>query len=150
MTTHESISDAVLQDYLDDRLDPQRRAAVAAWLAQNPVKAAELEALRYQDEALRALDADILEEPLPDRLREALRSGLSDEAGAQEVVQPTAAQAPVKRPRARRWLQAAAALAIFVVGSGLGWSLNSASREMPSEIDLVLSDASLRLRDLRR
>ena len=62
-----------LQDYLDGRLSAKRRLEVEAFLARNPESAAELAALKSQSMALRRLGAEILEEPIPDRLMDLVR-----------------------------------------------------------------------------
>ena len=62
-----------LQDYLDGRLSAKRRLEVEAFLARNPESAAELAALKSQAMALRRLGAEILEEPIPDRLMDLVR-----------------------------------------------------------------------------
>ena len=43
-----------LHAYIDDRLDPVRRAQVHAWLAANPQEAAQVEAWRNDARRLRA------------------------------------------------------------------------------------------------
>jgi len=58
-----------LQAYADDRLDPERRRAVEAELAQLPENAARAAAYREQNAALHALYDPVLGEPVPERLR---------------------------------------------------------------------------------
>jgi anti-sigma factor RsiW len=58
-----------LHAYVDDRLDPDRRRAVEAELAQAPEAAARVAAYREQNAALRAFYDPVLGEPVPDRLR---------------------------------------------------------------------------------
>lgn len=129
MTGPESIAEETLQDYLDGRLSDRRRAEVAAYLAKHPQKAAEIEALRYQDDTLRSLGAEILEEPVPERLTAVLRSAGGERAAPHGT-------------RSSRLMQSAAALLIFALGGVLGWAVHSQMQRSPSEIDLVLSDAS--------
>jgi len=62
-----------LQDYLDGRLSAKRRVEVEAFLERNPESAAEVVALRAQSMALRRLGAEILDEPVPDRLMDLVR-----------------------------------------------------------------------------
>ena len=69
-----ALSDDKLQQFIDGRLSASEAAEVAALLAKNPDlrrKAAELLVL---NEMVRGLGAHILEEPIPDRLTEAVRS----------------------------------------------------------------------------
>lgn len=58
-----------LHAYVDDRLDPERRRAVEAELAQAPEAASRVAAYREQNATLRALHDPVLDEPVPDRLR---------------------------------------------------------------------------------
>jgi anti-sigma factor RsiW len=123
------------QDYLDNRLGDRRRAEVAAYLSRNPGKASEIEALRLQDDALRALGAEILEEPVPQRLSAVLHS-----AGDTPQVDPHLAARAHWHPS--RLVEIAAALFIFVLGGAVGWGGHSQLKAGPSEIDMILANAS--------
>jgi anti-sigma factor RsiW len=57
-----------LQAWVDDRLTPERRRIVAAWLAAHPEQEDRLRAMRAQRDLLRAALAPVLEEPVPARL----------------------------------------------------------------------------------
>jgi anti-sigma factor RsiW len=63
------ISETDLQAYVDDRLDPSRRAEIDAYLAMHPAEAARLAEYRRQNEQLRALLNPALNEPIPPQLR---------------------------------------------------------------------------------
>lgn len=93
--------EADLQAYVDGRLPESRRAEVEAYVAARPDEAARVAAYRAQGEALRALYAPVLDEPVPERFAKATR------------------------PRSARWLRLAAALAWMVIGGALGWQLHS-------------------------
>jgi anti-sigma factor RsiW len=69
------ITEADLQAYADGRLDEAGRAAVEAWLASRPEDAERVADYRRLGEALRAAYDSVLAEPVPDRLRQALRPG---------------------------------------------------------------------------
>lgn len=62
-------TDDEVEAYIDGLLEPKRRAEVDAFLAHNPRQAVQIRAMRRQNEALRHLGEDILDEPIPDRLR---------------------------------------------------------------------------------
>jgi anti-sigma factor RsiW len=94
------ITEGDLQAYADGRLAEGRRAEVDAWLATRPEEAARLAAYQGQAEELRALYAEVLDEPVPERLTAALR------------------------PRRTRLGRFAAVLAWLVVGGALGWQLH--------------------------
>jgi anti-sigma factor RsiW len=98
----DAISEDDLHAYIDGRLEPVRRLAIAAYLATHPREAARTEALRAQAEGLRALFNHILDQPVPERLRESAHR---------------------RRPARRRlaWVVAAASLA-FALAWG-GWAL---------------------------
>lgn len=98
-----------LQAYVDDRLDPVRRAEVDDWLAAHPLEAARLRSYRKQNEALQALFAPVLDEPLP----EALKVGL-----------------PHVKPKGMGLLRMAAMLAAVGLGSVLGWTVRGEMQEV--------------------
>ena len=77
MSTRDRISAAEIQDFIDDRLDRSARASFIARLLACPEIGAEVEALRRQQEALREIGREILDEPVPPRLRVILRRGSS-------------------------------------------------------------------------
>lgn len=58
-----------LHAWADDRLPPERRAEVDAWLAEDPSRAARVQAWRDDAERLRRTYDDVLDEPVPARFR---------------------------------------------------------------------------------
>lgn len=110
MSTHETPVQDELHAYADGELPPERREAVAAWLAAHPEQAALVAGWQAQAEAIRARYAAVADEPLPARLRlDAVLRG--------------------ERNGRRRWVAfaAAAALAAFLVGGATGWFAASAA-----------------------
>ena len=69
MRPRQLISDAEIQDFIDHRLDRAARSAFIAKLLACPKVGAEVEAMRRQQEALREIGPEILDEPVPPRLR---------------------------------------------------------------------------------
>ena len=69
----DTITEDEIQEYIDGRLTALRRKDVEAYLAVRPERAAEVQSLLRQQEALRRLGEDILNEPVPDRFQEILR-----------------------------------------------------------------------------
>ena len=69
----EPVTESDLQAYADGKLSEERRAAVAAWLAAHPDDAERMESYRRIAEELRATYEAVLDEPVPERLRRALR-----------------------------------------------------------------------------
>jgi anti-sigma factor RsiW len=97
-----SIGEDDLQAYIDDRLAPDRRRQVEAWLQQHPERRRNVEADRRHRDALRStlLAGD---EPVPARL------------GVAEVR---------RQIRAARWHRvraAAAAVVLVIAGAAAGW-----------------------------
>jgi anti-sigma factor RsiW len=139
-------SEEDIADYIDGRLDGFRRAAVAAWLDVNPERAAEVERQRQLNEALKVLGRDILDEPVPDRLR-AVLSGMEGDAASD----PPAGTGPpastaiggtgggAVRGRSRRWIGIAA---LLLIGVAAGWMARSAFDNAPTAFDALLADAS--------
>ncbi len=73
MTQPHRPSDQQIQDYIDGRLGARDLAAMAAYLFAHPKAASEIEALRRHNEALKQIGQEILDEPIPERLRSVLR-----------------------------------------------------------------------------
>lgn len=70
------IADADLHAYVDGRLPAARAAEVKAWLANHPAQSERVEDYRRTREQLRATYAEVMDEPVPERLmRRARRSG---------------------------------------------------------------------------
>ncbi|MCP5151135.1 MAG: anti-sigma factor [Chromatiales bacterium] len=110
------IRDADLQAWVDDRLEPERRAVVEAWLAEQPERAAALARQRRANERLRAAYAHVLREPVPDRLTQA---------------RPRGAVSPGLR-------RIAAAVALLLVGGVAGWVVRDHVATRPTlESELV-------------
>lgn len=104
-----------LQAWVDGRLPPERRAAVGAWLAANPVAAARFRAMAEQRQMLRDALRPPYDEPVPARLR---------------VANLLAARRAARGHGQRR---IAAAAAWLVLGGILGWAGNTLlpKRERP-------------------
>ncbi|SOD95851.1 anti-sigma factor family protein [Caenispirillum bisanense] len=68
--------DATIDDYLAGRLTADERSRLETLIEENPEVRRRVDVLRAQEEALRHLGSDILDEPVPDRLLQAL--GLDD------------------------------------------------------------------------
>lgn len=117
-----------IQDYIDGRLNERDRAHVAAFLLANPEIGAEVDQLRRQNEALKSVGHEILEEPVPDRLLRALRPSAADDVTPMTVAPPK---------RRSHFLEAAAALLLFVVGGGVGWFFHGQVNPTLSEDDLL-------------
>ena len=111
-----------LMAYLDGQLDGDARAAVDAWLTDNPDAAIELAQLQRQNEAINALFGPVATEPVPPRLN-AHRLALSQSR--------------------RRWQGAArAAMLVGVLGVGIaaGWLLRPIA-ESPALYNRLIADA---------
>jgi len=124
----DTLDDHKIQDYVDGRMNERDRAAFAAYLLAHPEKAAEVDVLRRQNEILRGMGHEILEEPVPDRLHDAL-------------YRPKVVSLKSRRMRPSGFLEAAAAILLFCVGGALGWFANSTLTPSLSKDDLTLSDA---------
>jgi len=113
-----------LMAYLDGQLDGDARAAVDAWLADNPDAAIELAQLQRQNEAINALFGPVATEPVPPRLN-AHRLALSQSR--------------------RRWQGAArAAMLVGVLGIGMaaGWLLRPVADNPELHIRLIADAVS--------
>jgi anti-sigma factor RsiW len=140
MTTFEP-TEADIAGYVDDRLDDARRRLVERWLADHPDRTPEIERQREFNAALRGLGAEILDEPVPDRLRQVLTRSLE----ASDIVdQKPRTIAHDGVPRRRSWSLGglASACALVLIGLAIGWVARSALEARPSDFDTVLADAS--------
>lgn len=63
------VSDVDLHAYVDGELSESRHAEIAAWLEDHPDAVARVEAYQIQKQGLRRLFDPILDEPVPDALR---------------------------------------------------------------------------------
>lgn len=73
------IADDDIEALLTGTLPPARRRVVEEHLAAHPRQRARVEALRADQEALRALGADLLDAPLPERFLRLLAGDGEDE-----------------------------------------------------------------------
>ena len=71
-----TITEDLLRAYEEDRLDRQRRGIVAAHLLAHPQEAAPVLERMLLNQAMGALGADTLLEPVPARLGAALRQAV--------------------------------------------------------------------------
>jgi anti-sigma factor RsiW len=109
-----------LHAYVDGQLDAGRRAAVEAYLAANPERAAEVANWQRQNAALNTMFGPVAAEPIPARLNP--RRIAAREAG-----------------RRMEWTRLAAAALLFIaLGGGGGWFLRTATwAEAPASDRLI-------------
>ena len=119
-------SDEALVAYLDGELDPAERRHVEAWLDADPAVRDRLSALTQSTDLVRSAYADIINEPIPERLLAAARGEsaptspltVGPSAPAEIVVLPPR-RAARPRPGRRQYIGLAAAAALFglMIGS---------------------------------
>jgi anti-sigma factor RsiW len=123
-------SDEALVAYLDGELDPAERHHVEAWLAADPAVRERLAALAQASDLVRSAYADIVDEPIPQRLIAAARGETATTAAPQDaeilVLRPQQATAAGPSRRWRVGLAAAAGLFGVLFGGvgtyvGMGW-----------------------------
>jgi anti-sigma factor RsiW len=100
------VTEDELHAYVDNELPAERRGDVEAWLAARPEDAARVQSWRAMAEMLHARYDSVLDEPVPKRLE------------LEQLASPP-----------RRWIlgAAAASLAAFVAGGGIGWIAHGAA-----------------------
>ncbi|HVX79206.1 MAG TPA: anti-sigma factor [Bradyrhizobium sp.] len=98
------VTEDELHAYVDNELPPERRSDVEAWLAAHPDDAARVRSWRAMADLLHERYDSVLDEAVPRRL---------------EI------ERLVRQPR--RWIYGAAAavLAAFIAGGGVGWGAHS-------------------------
>lgn len=85
------ITDDDIEAYLSERLPEARRRIVEKYLQANPSKKAEVERFRSDQEVLRVLGQEILNEPLPKRFHVLLLDG-DEETERADAAPPVARQ----------------------------------------------------------
>lgn len=95
--------DTLLNAWLDDELDAEKRIEVEAWLRDHPEEAARVRLWAADGEALRARLDGVLAEPVPQRLTQVVWS-----------------QAPARAASNGGWMRWAAAVAVFALGGAVG------------------------------
>jgi anti-sigma factor RsiW len=113
------VTDDELHAHVDGELPTDRRGAVEKWLTEHPEDAARVAAWRAQAEVIRARYGAAAAEPVPERLK------------LERLPRPG---------RSRAAVAAAAAIAAFLVGTGVGWMARGASA-WPSGFELFTSEA---------
>ena len=80
MTVSRLIDDEELWAYVDGALTPERRAEISKVLADDRRLSEKVAAMRRQNEILRSVGADVLHEPVPERLLDVLCKARTIEA----------------------------------------------------------------------
>jgi anti-sigma factor RsiW len=130
MADREILPDYKIQDYIDGRLEERDQAAVAAYLLVHPKAASKVEMLRRQNEALKGIGREILDEPVPARLRDMLRQ------------QAEASFSGRPRLRLSSFLHAVAGVMLFSLGGAIGWFLHDSLTPRLGPQDLIASNAA--------
>lgn len=134
MVDRDIFAEDKIQDYIDGRLDDRDNAVVAAYLLAHPDVASHVETLRRQTEALRGIGQEILDEPVPARLRDVLH---------QHAHQPARVSfGSRRRLRSTSFLEAAAAIVLFCVGGAVGWFMHDRLTPRPGLQDVIASNAA--------
>jgi anti-sigma factor RsiW len=135
MAERNVFTDQQIQDYIDGRLNERDRAAVAAYLLVHPRVAADVEGVRRQSDALRALGQEILDAPVPEHLRRILREHPAGCRAERRRV-PAAPQGA----RQRRGLLTITAILMFLAGGAVGWLAHHVVGSAPSLEEMLLAD----------
>jgi anti-sigma factor RsiW len=118
-----AVTEESLHAYVDGQLAPAERAAVEAWLATRPDKAAEVAHWQRQNAALSTLFAPVAAEPLPARLS------------------PQRIAAANTNTRWDWTRIAAAAVVLIGVSAGSGWFLRTATWQEEAASDRLIDGA---------
>ncbi len=124
MADIKQISDQELWEYIDGGLSRARREQIAATLAENPEQAAQAEAMRQQNERLKALGQDIIAGPVPDKLKK-----LFETAGDNSLSQSSRI-APGNNFMA--FGRTGSSVISIAVGFAIGWLVHSSLQPQPT------------------
>jgi anti-sigma factor RsiW len=106
MMTDRPIAEEELHAYIDNALDPVRRAEVESYLGDHPEVAQRIRGYEAQRQALREALAPIAEEPIPPTLNLA------------RLIEAR------QRPARTAFWRAAAAILLFAAGGAAGWAVH--------------------------
>ena len=141
-----SLPPEVLSDYVDGELDEETRWEVWARVQQDPDDRERLRDYQAQSATLRRAYASVLDEPVPDRLKEVLERFVPGEE--EDTVDRPAPVRPMPRQRPR-WGgmlsgAIAAGVALIIVGGVTGWVARGYMIEQEAQMvarDMLLQDA---------
>lgn len=136
--------DETLMAYADGELDEATRAAISRAVEQDPALAHRVAQYRALRTEVAGAFASVLDQPVPDRLREAARAPRSQEPEARgNVVRfPSQTARPPARPwRAREWLAVAASM---VLGFFVAGKLLPAGGEVETRLNALVARGELR------
>jgi anti-sigma factor RsiW len=122
MTTEDRlpVTEDELHAYVDGELPEDRREAVSNWLATHADAAEQIAVWRAQSEAIQARFGAIALEPVPERLK---------------------IDNVLRRDRSWSGMAAAAAVAAFLIGGGVGWFAHGATASTPSPFERLAGEA---------
>jgi anti-sigma factor RsiW len=138
-------SDEALVAYLDGELDAEERAHVEAWLDADPVVRDRLLALSEAAGIVRNAFAELVHEPVPERLIAAARGETLPQTDA-EIVELRPRPRPAASPSSRRWyVQLATAAGLFglAVGVSAGYLGNGMLKPSSLPSDRQVQTASV-------
>jgi hypothetical protein len=142
-----TLSDKTLMAYADGQLSPAEHARVERLLAQSPELSARLEVFETTGHKLAILFDDHMHSPLPDKLRKAC--GKAPSASRWLGLAQLAEKLENFVPATPEFGLAAAAAALFIVGTGTGWLMRGGS-EASDGIVLVHNNRIVAGNTLRR
>ena len=120
MAVSRLIDDEEVWAYVDGALTPERRAEISRALADDRRLSEKVAAMRRQNEILRSVGADVLHEPVPERLLDVLRKARTLEA---EPEAPSSQRPATTRRVLTHVLCGLLGLVIgFAAGQWGGWS----------------------------
>lgn len=118
MTKAFKFTDESVQDYIDGRLSDRERMLFALHMQENPEDARLVRELQLQNDLLKGIGSDILDEDVPDNLLSIVR-------GASGSKFPTAGSpahsSPIRARRVATHWAIAASLATLIAGGIAGW-----------------------------
>ena len=133
MVERNPFTDQQIQDYIDGRLGERDRAAVAAYLLAHPRAAADVEAVRRQSDALRALGMRSWTSRCP---RTCAASCMRAVHSVLLELRPDPPATRQPASHVRGFLKIVAALLLFCTGGAAGWFAHGVVRPAPTQEEM--------------
>lgn len=132
------LSQESIQDYLDDRMSAREKVHFTEHLQANPADARLVMEIQRQNELVKTIGEEILDEPVPDRLKAVISNAQDRNRDGGSTRAGTRARWGSGGGIPARWL-VAASLAALIIGGNAGWYMRDYLDPPVTSADIILS-----------